>query len=98
MSRNAPSQLRILSRNATFHIDHLDRDPNPVSRLANATLDDIAYVKFLPDFLYGNMLSFVGEHGGARDHMKARQAGQQGGDILAQAIGQKFDLRIRRQA
>src|SRR5664279_2582422 len=49
-------------------VDELNRDPDPISRLADASFGDVVHSKFKPDLLRLDVLTLVDEHGLAGDH------------------------------
>ena len=69
-------------------------DAHAVAALAHAALDHIADAELLGDLLHMDGLALVDERRVARDHEEPAQLGQRGDDVLADAVGKIFLLRI----
>ena len=74
--------------------DQLRRDPHPMPRFAHAAFEHIAHAQLLADLLDVDGLALVGEGRVAGDHREGAPAGEQRDDVLGDAVGEKFLLRI----
>src|SRR3954447_22635902 len=75
-------------------VDKLGRDADVVAVLAHAALDDVADAEILADLLVMDGFTAVDERGIARNHIKPAQLRQRGDDVLADAFGKIFLLRL----
>src|ERR1700730_16351569 len=74
--------------------DQLCRDPYPTTRFAHAAFEDVAHAQLHADLLDVDSLSFVGEGRMAGDHWKGSPAGEHRDNVLGDAVGKIFLLRI----
>ena len=79
---------------ARCSLDELGRDTHPIACLANAALDDIGDAEFLSDFADIDRLPLVGERRVTGDDEQRAEPAQLGDDVLGNAVGEVFLLRI----
>jgi hypothetical protein len=72
----------------------LHRDTHAVAALAHAALHDIADAEFRRDLFHMDGFIFVHEGRVACDHEEPAQLGQRGDDVLTDAVGEIFLLRV----
>ncbi len=76
------------------HVDELGRDADVVAVLAHAAFDDVADAELFADLLVVDGFLLVDERGIPRDHIEPAQLRQRGDDVLADAFGKIFLLRL----
>jgi hypothetical protein len=79
---------------AAGRFDQLRRYPYPVAGLAHAPFEHIAHAELAPDVFDRNRLALVGEARIAGDDEKEPRFGQCGDDVLGDAVGEEFLLRV----
>src|SRR5436190_17789524 len=79
---------------ARHRIDQLGGNPNPVATLAYRAFQHIAHAQFAADPLYVDRLALVGEARIASDHEQPADAGKRSDDLLDDAVGEIFLLRV----
>ena len=75
-------------------VDELGGDPDPSARFAHAPLEDVAHAEALTDLAEVDVLALEGEGGIAGDHEKPRKLRERGDDVLRDAVGEIFLLRV----
>jgi hypothetical protein len=75
-------------------VDELGRDADVVAVLAHAAFDDVVDAELFADSLVVDGFLLVNERGVPRDHIEPAQLGQRGDDVLADAFGKIFLLRL----
>ncbi len=75
-------------------IDQLDVDPHFLAGTLDAAFDDIAHAELAADLARVDLLALVGKGGVAGDHHAALDPRQVGGQIVGDAVGEIFLLRI----
>ena len=75
-------------------VDQLGGDAHAIAALAHAALQHVTHAEFARDALYVDRLALVGERRIARDDEEPAQLRQTGDDVLGNAVGEIFLLRV----
>ena len=82
---------------AAFRINQLHIDLHLVAGPAHAALDDVTDPEVAPDLLHIGRFALVGESGVAGNYEASRNSRKIGGQIVGDAVGEIFLLRVIRQ-
>jgi len=82
---------------AAYGVGELDIEPKQITRPPNAAFDDIADAEFATDLFHVNRLVFVSKRSVPGDHKAAGNLREIGGQVVGDAIGEIFQLRIIRE-
>ena len=97
MSSSAPVEAICPKIGPGASIDELRRDANAVRRLAHTSFHDVAHAQLTPNLLHVDRAPLVGEARIARDDEQPAHARQRRDDVLDDAVGEVFLLRITAQ-
>jgi hypothetical protein len=82
---------------ALCRVDQLGRDPKDLAGFLHAALEDITHAEVIGDGLHLDRPALVSGDRGSRDHEQLRRFRERCDQILRQAVGKVFLLRIAGQ-